>query len=163
MIHGVILLNRQGKPRLTKFYTTQINDKDRVRLMKDVQGTIIGRSPKLCNVIEWKEYKLVYRRYASLYFVACCDRDDNELLILEVIHHYVESLDGFFGNVCELDIIFNFQTAYYILDEIIMAGEVQESSRKTVLRLMEQQEILAEAAQDDQSTNVITKIINKIN
>ena len=107
MIHGLILLNRQGKPRLTKFYTTLISEKDRVRLMKDVQGTIIGRSPKLCNFIEWKEYKLIYRRYASLYFVACCDREDNELFVLEIIHHYVESLDGFFGNVCELDIIVN--------------------------------------------------------
>ena len=44
-----------------------------------------------------------------------------------------------------------------------MAGEVQESSRKTVLRLMEQQEILSETAEDEQSSNVITKIINKIN
>ena len=44
-----------------------------------------------------------------------------------------------------------------------MAGEIQESSRKTVLRLMEQQEILAESAEDEQSTHVITKIINKLN
>lgn len=115
MIHGLILLNRQGKPRLTKFYTTQISEKDRVRLMKDVQGTIIGRSPKLCNFIEWKEYKLIYRRYASLYFVACCDREDNELFVLEIIHHYVESLDGFFGNVCELDIIVNNKYRNYII------------------------------------------------
>jgi len=28
--------------------------------------------------------------------------------MLELIHHYVESLDKYFGNVCELDIIFNF-------------------------------------------------------
>jgi len=36
------------------------------------------------------------------------DKEDNELLGLEVIHHYVEMLDKYFGNVCELDIIFNF-------------------------------------------------------
>jgi len=35
-------------------------------------------------------------------------KDDNELLTLEIIHHFVEVLDRYFGNVCELDIIFNF-------------------------------------------------------
>ena len=34
--------------------------------------------------------------------------DDNELLTLEVIHQFVEVLDKYFGNVCELDLIFNF-------------------------------------------------------
>ena len=30
------------------------------------------------------------RRYASLYFLACVDEDDNELIVLETIHHFVE-------------------------------------------------------------------------
>ncbi len=29
-------------------------------------------------------------------------------MALETIHRYVEILDKYFGNVCELDIIFNF-------------------------------------------------------
>ena len=36
------------------------------------------------------------------------DDDDNELIVLETIHHFVEVLDRYFGNVCELDLIFNF-------------------------------------------------------
>ena len=51
------------------------------------------------------------RRYASLYFLACVDDDDNELIVLETIHHFVEVLDRYFGNVCELDLIFNFHKA----------------------------------------------------
>jgi Clathrin adaptor complex small chain len=51
---------------------------------------------------------VVYKRYASLYFVAGIDVDDNELITLEIIHHFVEVLDRYFGNVCELDLIFNF-------------------------------------------------------
>jgi AP-1 complex subunit sigma 1/2 len=69
---------------------------------------ILQRSNKLCNVIEWRETKLVYKRYASLYFAMCIDTGDNELLALEQIHLYVETLDRYFGNVCELDLIFNF-------------------------------------------------------
>ena len=29
-------------------------------------------------------------RYASLYFMACVDEEDNELVALETIHHFVE-------------------------------------------------------------------------
>ena len=44
-------------------------------------------------------------RYASLYFVAMVDKEDNELLTLEVIHHFVEVLDRYFGNVrCALSL-----------------------------------------------------------
>ena len=50
---------------------------------------------------------------------------DNELLMLETIHRYVEVLDKYFGSVCELDIIFNFEKAYFILDELVLAGEMQ--------------------------------------
>lgn len=51
---------------------------------------------------------MVYKRYASLYFVMGIDAGDNELITLELVHHYVEVLDRYFGNVCELDLIFNF-------------------------------------------------------
>jgi hypothetical protein len=26
---------------------------------------------KLCNFLEWREYKIVYKRYASLFFITC--------------------------------------------------------------------------------------------
>jgi hypothetical protein len=38
-------------------------------------------------------------RYASLFFVAGINQDDNELITLEMIHRYVEILDRYFGNV----------------------------------------------------------------
>jgi AP-1 complex subunit sigma 1/2 len=96
--------------------------------------------------------QVVYKRYASLYFVAGVEAEDNELITLEVrccqhahmsialqpiaprpnclhfllsstkrvdvtrllqiIHHFVEVLDRYFGNVCELDLIFNFHKVW---------------------------------------------------
>ncbi len=86
--------------------------------------------------------KVVYRRYASLFFIAGCNSTDNELITLEIVHRYVEQMDKYYGNVCELDIIFNFQKAYFILDELLLAGEMQESSKKNVLRVIGQQDSL---------------------
>jgi AP-4 complex subunit sigma-1 len=45
---------------------------------------------------------VVYRQYASLFFVVAVDEDENEMAILEFIHAFVIVLDDYFGNVCEL-------------------------------------------------------------
>ena len=42
-------------------------------------------------------------------------------------------LDLFFGNVCELALVFNFHKVYVIVDEFFLAGEVQETSKKVML------------------------------
>lgn len=52
-------------------------------------------SDTLCRA----ETKVVYRRYASLFFVTGIASGDNELVTLEMIHRYVEVLDRYFGNV----------------------------------------------------------------
>lgn len=120
-IHFFMLMSRQGKVRLAKWYSTY-SQKERARVVKETTPLVLSRPLKLCNFVDWKNIKLVYKRYASLYFLCGVDQSDNELLVLEVIHHFVECLDGYFGNVCELDLIFNFHKAYYILDELLIAG-----------------------------------------
>lgn len=62
------------------------------------------------------------------------DPDFNELLALELIQFLVEVMDKYFNNVCELDIIFNFHKVYYLLDEMIMGGQVLETSKSAILR-----------------------------
>ena len=58
--------------------------------------------------LQFKTNKVIYRRYAGLYFSLCVDVTDNELAYLESIHLFVEILDHYFSNVCELDLVFNF-------------------------------------------------------
>ena len=38
-------------------------------------------------------------------------------------------LDQYFGSVCELDLVFNFFKVYQILDEMVIGGEVMETSK----------------------------------
>ena len=73
----------------------------------------------MCNFLEYKGWrimwrydastnelsadsKIVYRRYASLFFIAGCNSTDNELITLEIVHRYVEQMDKYYGNVCEV-------------------------------------------------------------
>ncbi len=66
----------------------------------------------------------MYRRYAGLFFCVCVDANDNELAYLEAIHFFVEVLDSFFGNVCELDLVFNF---YKVSKEAFILNGGRES------------------------------------
>jgi hypothetical protein len=73
--------------------------------------------------MKFHNFKIVYKRYAGLYFALCIDLTNNELMhlevymkILQLIHLLVETLDQYFANVCELDIVFNFNKVYGIID-----------------------------------------------
>jgi AP-1 complex subunit sigma 1/2 len=148
MIHSFFLINRQGKIRLTKWYSQNLSTEERQKYIKEINNIVLTRNPKDCNFLEWNDYKVVYKRYASLYFITIVDKEDNELLILELIHFCVEVLDKYFNNVCELDLIFNFHKVYYILDEIIMAGHIQETSKNVILKSVSGQEKLIENSKE---------------
>ena len=107
---------------------------------------------------------MVYRRYASLYFIIGVENNDdvvskshiirlsfgrvhirqnnnltiyftiqNELAFLEFIHNLVETLDKYFENVCELDIMFNIEKAHFIIDEMVMSGYITETNKANIL------------------------------
>uniref|UniRef100_A0A4W2DEY8 AP complex mu/sigma subunit domain-containing protein n=2 Tax=Bos TaxID=9903 RepID=A0A4W2DEY8_BOBOX len=80
--------------------------------------------------------------FLDLYFCCAIEDQDNELITLEIVHRYVELLDKYFGSVCESDTIFNFEKAYFVLDEFLLGGEVQEIP-KNVLKATEQADLLA--------------------
>jgi AP-1 complex subunit sigma 1/2 len=43
-----------------------------------------------------------------------------------------------------LDIIFNFEKAYFMWDEFVLGGEVQETSKKNVLKAISDQDMIQE-------------------
>ncbi|XBI79542.1 hypothetical protein VPH35_088974 [Triticum aestivum] len=129
MIRFILLQNRQGKTRLAKYYVP-LEDSEKHKVEYEVHRLVVNRDPKFTNFVEFRTHKVIYRRYAGLFFSICVDITDNELVYLECIHLFVEILDHFFSNVCELDLVFNFHKVYLILDEFILAGELQETSKK---------------------------------
>ncbi|CAG8561786.1 5178_t:CDS:2 [Paraglomus occultum] len=157
MIRFILVQNRQGKTRLSKWYVPY-EDEEKIKLKGEVHRLVAPRDQKhQSNFVEvrssdrvffgdWREgwtavavkenkneSLSLYRRYAGLFFCVCVDANDNELAYLEAIHFFVEVLDAFFGNVCELDLVFNFYKVYAILDEVFLAGEIEETSKNLVL------------------------------
>eukprot|EP00806_Schmidingerella_arcuata_P002711 Macronucleus_3451.p2 GENE.Macronucleus_3451~~Macronucleus_3451.p2 ORF type:complete len:143 (+),score=28.40 Macronucleus_3451:1-429(+) len=135
MIRFILLQNRQGKTRLSRWYVSH-NDDERRKIETETHRIIVSRDNKMASFLEYRNHKIVYRRYAGLFFTLCVDAEDNELSMLEFIHLFVEVLDQYFGSVCELDLVFNFYKVYQILDEMVVGGEIMESSKATISRAM---------------------------
>ena len=49
-----------------------------------------------------------------------------------------------FGNGLRVSLVYHYSKAYYILDEVLLAGELQESSKKTVSKVIVAQDTLVE-------------------
>ncbi|KAH9811111.1 AP complex, mu/sigma subunit [Melampsora americana] len=130
MIRFILVQNRQGKTRLSKWYVP-MEDEEKVRIRGEVHRLVATRDQKYqSNFVE-------VERYAGLFFCVCVDSNDNELAYLESIHLFVEVLDAYFGNVCELDLVFQFHRVYSILDEVFLAGEIEETSKSVILERLE--------------------------
>jgi len=66
------------------------------------------------------------------------DSSESELGILDLIQVFVEALDRAFENVCELDLVFNFDEAHHILSEVVQGGVVLETNVDDIRTAVEQ-------------------------
>jgi AP-4 complex subunit sigma-1 len=134
MIKFVLLVNKQGNTRLSSYYEW-LSVEERGALEAEIIRKCLSRTESQCSFMEYRGYKVVYRRYASLFFIVGTDQDEeNELGIFEFIHCLVETLDKYFENVCELDIMFNLERAHFILDEMISSGMIVETNKANILK-----------------------------
>lgn len=145
MIKGILVINNHGMPRLMKFYQSVTGEEEQQSVLRQIFQQVSQRPDTFCNYLagrvpEWgDETKIIYRHYATLYFVFAVDKQESDLGILDLIQVFVESLDKSFENVCELDLIFHSDKVSYILDEIIMAGMVLETNIRHILTSVNEQ------------------------
>ncbi|QLL34586.1 hypothetical protein HG536_0G04480 [Torulaspora globosa] len=135
-IQFILCFNKQGVVRLVRYFERYQMDSQKTQdMIVQIYRLISSRDHRhQSNFVELSEStKLVYKRYAGLYFVMGIDLQDEESIYLSQIHLFVEVLDAFYGNVCELDIVFHFYRAYMVMDEMFLGGEIQEISKDLLL------------------------------
>ncbi|KAM3611367.1 uncharacterized protein V6R79_017259 [Siganus canaliculatus] len=115
------------------------------QIIRETFHLVSKRDENVCNFLEGgmliggSDYKLIYRHYATLYFVFCVDSSESELGILDLIQVFVETLDKCFENVCELDLIFHVDKVHNILAEMVMGGMVLETNMNEIITQVDAQ------------------------
>lgn len=144
MIKAILIFNNHGKPRLTKFYQHYTEDEQQ-QIVRETFQLVSKRDDTVCNFLEGgtllggSDFKLIYRHYATLYFIFCVDSSESELGILDLIQVFVETLDKSFENVCELDLIFHMDKVHFILNELVMGGMVLETNMMEIVSRLDEQ------------------------
>eukprot|EP00850_Spirogloea_muscicola_P001391 SM000005S17188 [mRNA] locus=s5:650313:651896:- [translate_table: standard] len=156
MILAVLIFNGAGKPRLTKFYAAQASapppppasccrpkPEKQQEMLRKLCAILSKREHTWCNFVAdeatfGEGTKVVYRKFATLYFACIVDNAESELGILDLIQVIVETLDLSFSNVCELDIAYNFIKVHQILDEIIVGGQVFETNPTEIVKAVDE-------------------------
>lgn len=116
--------------------------------IKSYENSFLGFPSLTLAMVYLTGTKIIYRHYATLYFIFVVDSSESELGILDLIQTFVESLDTCFKDVCELDLIFNMEKIHYILDEIIQGGMVIETRKDEILKAVT--EMKAKEASEEQ-------------
>lgn len=82
---------------------------ERTALESEIIRKCLSRSELQCSFLEYRGYKVIYRRYASLFFIIGTKPDvgseeqtENEMGLLEFIHTMVETMDKWAGSICEV-------------------------------------------------------------
>eukprot|EP01138_Halocafeteria_seosinensis_P005904 gb/GECG01006036.1/.p1 GENE.gb/GECG01006036.1/~~gb/GECG01006036.1/.p1 ORF type:complete len:171 (+),score=18.29 gb/GECG01006036.1/:1-513(+) len=133
-IKFILMVNKQGQTRLAEYFE-YLPMEERTALEAEIIRRCLSRTELQCSFMEYRGMKVIYRRYASLFFIVGTEPDtENELGILEFIHCLVETLDKYFENVCELDIMFNIEKAHFILNEMVANGCVVETNKQNILK-----------------------------
>ncbi|XP_070318434.1 AP-3 complex subunit sigma-1 isoform X1 [Odocoileus virginianus] len=93
MIKAILIFNNHGKPRLSKFYQPYSEDTQQ-QIIRETFHLVSKRDENVCNFLEGglliggSDNKLIYRHYATLYFVFCVDSSESELGILDLIQRW---------------------------------------------------------------------------
>ncbi|KAJ2961576.1 hypothetical protein NQZ79_g3175 [Umbelopsis isabellina] len=122
MIKSIMIFNNHGKPRLSKFYQQIVSDiATQQALIEEIFSLVSKRPDTVCNFLEGskllggKDTRVIYRHYATLYFVFVVDESESELGILDLIQ------------------IFHFEEVHHILSEIVQGGMVLETNMTEIV------------------------------
>ncbi|KAJ5949403.1 hypothetical protein N7454_000987 [Penicillium verhagenii] len=165
MINAVLVFNNNGQPRLTKFYTQLVGVYSSARTLKhnnpsshkytsslhsDQQAHVTSSPlPPLLSSQGSSSgasgpsdapTQITYRTYATLSFIMISTSMESPLALIDLIQVFVESLDRMFENVCELDLIFGYETLHAVLSEMIVGGVVVETNTDRIVAGVRNQE-----------------------
>ncbi|CAN0901412.1 AP-4 complex subunit sigma, partial [Linum grandiflorum] len=74
-IRFILMVNKQGQTRLAQYYEW-LTLEERRAIEGEIVRKCLARNEQQCSFVEHRNYKIVYRRYASLFFLVGVGNDE---------------------------------------------------------------------------------------
>ena len=79
MLSFVLMVNKQGQTGLAQYYERFSKMDERCALESEVIRKCLSRTETQCSFYEYRGYKVVYRRYASLFFIVGVEGEERRV------------------------------------------------------------------------------------
>ncbi|KAJ9688265.1 hypothetical protein PVL29_014127 [Vitis rotundifolia] len=116
-IRFILMVNKQGQTRLAQYYE-YLTLEERRALEGEIVRKCLARNEQQCSFVEHRTYKIVYRRYASLFFLVGVDNGEvsDLFLIMEwfftrILKCHASKDIAFECNLCITSELFELRTA----------------------------------------------------
>lgn len=80
MIRFLLLVNKQGQTRLAHYYGNHQSPAERTVLEGGLIRRCLARPEDSCSSLTFHGYRVIFRRYASLYFIIGLFANDRSLV-----------------------------------------------------------------------------------
>ena len=74
-IKFILMVNKQGQTRLANYYDW-MNLEERTAMESEIIRKCLSRTEAQCSFMEYRGMKVIYRRYASLFFIVGAEVDE---------------------------------------------------------------------------------------
>ena len=74
-IKFILMVNKQGQTRLASYYDW-MSIEERTALEAEIIRKCLSRTENQCSFMEYRGMRVVYRRYASLFFIVGVEQDE---------------------------------------------------------------------------------------
>ncbi|KAH0790690.1 AP-4 complex subunit sigma [Histomonas meleagridis] len=133
MIKFFLIVNRFGQTRLAQYYGERPPTEERQKLENEIIRQCVSRNEETCFCFHHDDIKIVYKRYLAIYCIAGVEEDANELEIISFFDFFFQTLREYFGDITEFHILYHLAETYTTLNEIVMDGEIVETSRAKII------------------------------
>lgn len=89
----ILMVNKQGQTRLANYYDWHSID-ERNALEAEIIRKCLSRTETQCSFMDYRGMRVVYRRYASLFFIVGMDPEE-DVSNVHARSVRTESLDGY--------------------------------------------------------------------
>lgn len=136
MIKFFLIVNRYGQTRLAQYYGERPSIEERQKLESEIIRQCVSRNEQMSFTFHHGNLKIVYKRYLAIYCIATVEEGANEIAVVSFFDFFFQTLREYFGDITEFHILYNLPQCYTALNEIIVDGQVVETSKQKVVTML---------------------------